>query len=74
MTQIIWTCTIDEGKYFAEVERTGEYIGVLRLYRADDALLLEKPVNLSYGAKFGPDVQDINDWWELMLPHLEPLP
>lgn len=52
-----------DGKYDLKVYRhpTDGYKGFLRLYEKEK-LLMEEETFLSYGAKFGPDIADINKW------------
>lgn len=57
----IWTNQVDK-KYDVYVE-TGEtrYKGFLKI-ELNGKVLHSEPVDISYGAKFGPDAQDVNDW------------
>ena len=61
--KVVWWTRLD-GRYQIEVHRSGENNGVLHIFDhfENDKHVFEKPVSLSYGAVFGPDVGDINDW------------
>lgn len=56
----IWSVTLDD-RYIVTVDRTGDYTGELAIH-LDDKELLREPVGLSYGALFGPDVDDVQTW------------
>lgn len=65
MTQVIWEATLDD-IYKCEVTRTDEYKGLLKVTNTQNLfVLLEQQVGLNYGAKFGPDVDDVAEWQEL---------
>lgn len=53
---VVWTSTLD-GRYEVTVIRTDEYHGELTISEGDQILHRES-VGLSYGAIFGPDVQE----------------
>jgi hypothetical protein len=60
--QVIWETGLD-GKYSCTVTRNSERMGQLRVRdKATGAVILDKEVSLSYGAAFGPDVDDVMDW------------
>lgn len=59
---IVWESKLD-GKYDCRVIRKDHYNGTLKVLDGDN-LLLEKDVGLSYGAVFGPDVADVNQWMQ----------
>jgi hypothetical protein len=47
---------------------SNEYRGVLTVRRlADDKEILREEVGLSYGARFGPDVDDVNLWGQMVI-------
>ena len=50
------------GHYQVNRDPEDDQRGTLRVFSKDNALLLERDVALSFGAKFGPDVQDVADW------------
>ena len=60
---IIWQSTLDN-RYTVKVVRKDEYAGLLTVSDGT-TLLLEKLVTLSYGARFGQDMLDIDDWCEI---------
>ena len=65
--EIIWQAILDN-KYGCTVVRLNPRQG--RLVVADEEkkeVLLDKIVDLSYGATFGPDLGDINYWEDLCL-------
>ena len=63
MADYVWDQTLDDGAYRARVERTGERTGQLIVTRAaDDEVLLNEGVHLAWGAQFGPDIDDVQDW------------
>lgn len=45
-------------------DHANERMGVLNVYYKDKSIH-EQPVNLSYGAIFGPDVMDIDAWGQI---------
>ncbi len=57
---VVWTAELD-GKYTVEVLRTGPRSGNFRI-REGERLIHERPTGLSYGAQFGPDVDDVATW------------
>lgn len=62
--EIIWEAVLDD-IYECKVKRTGEGSGHLTLTDIQNTrLLFEKDVQLLYGAKFGPDVDDVADWMD----------
>jgi hypothetical protein len=63
MIDMLWDQTLDEGTYRGRVERVSGYRGRLIVTRvADEEVLLDEEVGLAYGAKFGPDMDDVMDW------------
>lgn len=62
MKELVWSSTLDD-VYECEVSRTGEYKGQLTVSKGGETLYTED-VTLSYGAKFGPDVDDVWAWQE----------
>ncbi|MBB6147190.1 hypothetical protein HNQ77_005184 [Silvibacterium bohemicum] len=57
---VAWTSSPD-GRYEVNVTRTDDYHGELTISEGNQ-VLNRKPVGLSYGAIFGPDVADVTDW------------
>lgn len=60
----IWDAILDD-KYDCSVKRTGPYTGLL-LVKEGDKILFSQEVGLMYGAAFGPDVEDVNSWINLI--------
>ena len=63
----VWKQTVDDGAFTCEVIRSesSSYVGTLQVtVTASGQVLLEEEVGLSYEARFGPDVADIQDWQE----------
>lgn len=58
---IIWEAKLDN-IYECAVVRTGERFGQLTVKDTAGKLLLNEEVGLSYGAVFGPDVDDVRIW------------
>jgi len=58
----IWQSTLDN-RYDCRVTRINDSHGHLTVTdNTDKKVLLEQEVTLSYGARFGPDVDDVADW------------
>ena len=67
MSNIVWESKLDT-IYNCQVTRTDEYKGILKLTNTEnDWVLVEQEVSLSYGAKFGPDVDDVAQWQEICI-------
>lgn len=58
---MVWQDTLD-GKYRCRVVRNGNNGGILTVQTPSGQQILKTPVPLSFGARFGPDVSDVNDW------------
>lgn len=57
----VWTSKLDD-KYDISVESKGNgYIGDLVIKDGDKELLREE-TTISYGARFGPDIADVDRW------------
>jgi len=54
----IWTSLLDK-RYVITVTRTEAYRGELTILDTDQVLHRE-PVGLTYGAQFGPDIDDVS--------------
>lgn len=61
--QVVWQATLDE-RYDCRVERIDGRRGELTVEDTRDGrlVLLRQTVTLSYGAVFGPDIQDVREW------------
>jgi hypothetical protein len=57
---IIWNDKLDN-KYDVSVTQLSEYIGLFRLSE-DNVVLTEREVHISWGARFGPDIEDVVKW------------
>lgn len=63
--EIVWSSLLDNA-YDCFVSRIGESLGQLRVVNIDTKeVLLDQEVELSYGAQFGPDVDDVAYWQDL---------
>lgn len=58
---IIWYSVLDQ-KYVVTVTRRDEYHAEWTISDAAGHLLKTEEVGLSYGALFGPDVGDVDEW------------
>jgi hypothetical protein len=66
--ETIWESTVDDGLYECKVNRIGERKGTLTVLNiTTQKTLLRTPVELAYGASFGPDVHDVAYWEELCI-------
>lgn len=62
--QKIWQAQLDD-RYDCLVTRINEAHGLLTVTdTTDKKILLSNEVTLSYGAQFGPDMDDVADWEE----------
>jgi len=61
----IWQSKLDT-IYDCTVERTG----LLKVTK-ENQVLLEREVGLSYGATFGPDIEDVEFWQEMILEFID---
>ncbi len=67
---VVWEGTVDDHTWHAKVVgiESNEYRGVLTVTRvSDDKEILCEEVGLSFGAKFGPDVDDVNLWAQMVI-------
>ena len=70
IVETIWHSTVDDGLYECKVkrERIAEREGILTVLNViTQKTLLKTPVELAYGASFGPDVHDVAYWEELCI-------
>lgn len=61
---IIWEAKLDE-TFQCAVVRTGSSSGQLTVKADNGKLLLDEVVALSYGAAFGPDIDDVQTWEDM---------
>lgn len=62
---LVWQSMLDE-VFDCRVVHTAPYRGRLTVTdTSDSSVLMEKEVNLSYDAKFGPDVLDVESWQQM---------
>jgi hypothetical protein len=60
--EYIWEAELD-GKYKCTVTRMNKRGGTLRVEDTESGkILLEQDVGLTYGAQFGPDIEDVEKW------------
>lgn len=73
MSGAIWESRLDN-KYDVSVvgDPDDSYRGTLRI-SSEDKVLLEEPVGVSYGAPFGPDVDDVAAWQERAVTFIDGL-
>lgn len=63
---VIWAAILDN-QFKVEVTRTGDtHKGQFTIYNSNaaDAILCDEVVDVSYGARFGPDISDVCFWQE----------
>ncbi len=68
---IIWESLLD-GRYKVMVIRTDPYHGEWSI-RDGDQMLDKQNVSLSFGAQFGPDVEDVADWQDRAVRFIDDL-
>lgn len=62
---VIWTANLDE-IWHCEVIRVNAHLGQLRVTRNNSPVpILDQQVGLSYGAQFGPDMDDVACWQDM---------
>lgn len=63
----IWEAKLDK-EFDCKVERLRERVGHLSVTNTESKeVILDKDVDLSYGALFGPDVDDVAYWQDLCI-------
>ncbi len=64
-SNLVWRSKMDK-RYLIEIRRTGDYQGRLCIFDhiKNNREIASWDVNLSYGAMFGPDVADVDEWCE----------
>lgn len=74
MTETIWENTLDQ-RYHCTVTRNAVYSGQLKIYDEKlNKVLCDEEVRLSYGAAFGPDVEDVRDWQDRIIEIVDGIP
>lgn len=74
MTEIIWENTLDQ-RYKCTVTRNSQYLGQLKILDEElNKVLCDEEVRLSYGATFGPDVDDVNLWQDRIIEIVDNVP
>lgn len=71
--ELVWVTKLD-GRFQIEVQRMkDEYKGVLCIFdhHESDRLLHAENVGLSYGARFGPDADDVLHWESLVTQYVD---
>ncbi len=70
--QLVWSSKLDN-RYLLEVHRISDYHGKLFVFdhNKNDQEIACWDVGLSYGAIFGPDVADVNEWQEKVLNFID---
>jgi hypothetical protein len=74
MEEIIWSNILDE-RYECKVSRNSHYSGQLTIF--DNQLkkfLYDEEVRLSFGATFGPDALDVNEWQDKIIEIVDGVP
>jgi hypothetical protein len=67
MMIIVWESKLDE-MFDCKVVRTSDYTGRLTVVNTVTTdTILDKEVDLSYGALFGPDVSDVAHWQDMII-------
>lgn len=66
-----WEQTVDDGRFTCKVVTTDDKVAyegdlVVTVTETGEEILRER-VGISYGARFGPDVADVNVWGEKCL-------
>jgi hypothetical protein len=63
LENMVWAAILDK-RFKIEVVRTSDNTGQYTIYDSqnNDAVLCDEPTYLAYGARFGPDVDDMAQW------------
>jgi hypothetical protein len=63
--RLVWYSILDD-KYVVTVTRPedpcDDYKGTFEIFDAEGKQLHSEQVGLAYGARFGPDMMDVDDW------------
>lgn len=69
---VIWQQTLDDGAFTMRVMRIDEGTGLLQVFVTEgERKLHEEQVPLAYGARFGPDMDDVAEWQEITIAHVD---
>lgn len=68
-THEVWKATLDKGNWVVTVHGDDDnwYRGVLLVADKDGTVIHREVVPIGYGAKFGPDADDVRFWQERTL-------
>jgi hypothetical protein len=72
-THRVWDGVLD-GKYLCHVDGYSDdwYEGVLTIRDKDtDTILHAESVGIAYGARFGPDMDDVDEWTNLCINFID---
>ncbi len=66
---VVWQQTMDQGAFTLRVTRADEDTALLQVINNsnDDVILSRDRMPLAYGARFGPDVDDVAEWQAIAL-------
>lgn len=69
---VVWANDLDD-RYLVEVQRIDDNSAKLVIFdhNDNDKVLLEEVVGLSYGAIFGPDVDDVATWQDRVVEFID---
>lgn len=70
--EVVWESVLDK-KYKCQVLRLGAYHGCLMINDELGKNLTKKPVTMSFDAKFGPDVDDVERWQDMCTEFVDSL-
>lgn len=61
---VVWQQTLDQGAYTLRVTRADEDTALLQVIdnETEEVILTKDRLPLAYGARFGPDVDDVAEW------------
>jgi hypothetical protein len=68
---LVWLAMFD-GRYAIKVTRTGPHCGELTVTEGENVLHRE-PVELTFGALSGPDIDDVVAWHEIAIRFVQNL-
>lgn len=70
--QLVWRDKIDN-RYLAEVRRISAYEGKFCVFdhNQNDKEIASWKISLSYGAPFGPDIEDVLKWQEKIIDFID---
>lgn len=73
--ELVWWSRLDN-RYQIEVHRKGERTAKLIIFdhNQNDEVLKTFDVGLSYGAIFGPDIDDVSTWQDMAVEFVDSLP